>query len=109
MPVVHPDLRISPRIFENILNDPNVIFRGLGKDDLWKKPEAKTLETLSLYDCSVFTKYFCKDWVGWQERHIVLQTVRQVDQIQPRLKLSSQPSELQQLPCTEYTVIQTVR
>ena len=28
-PVVHLDLRISPRI----QNDPNVIFRGLGKDD----------------------------------------------------------------------------
>ncbi len=28
--VVHLDLRISPRIFEKILNDPIVIFRGLG-------------------------------------------------------------------------------
>jgi hypothetical protein len=25
------DLRISPRIFEKIRNDPNVIIRGLGK------------------------------------------------------------------------------
>jgi hypothetical protein len=32
-PVVHLDLRISPRIFEKILNDPNVIFRGLGEGD----------------------------------------------------------------------------
>jgi hypothetical protein len=30
-PVVHLDLRISPRIFEKIRNDPNVIIRGLGK------------------------------------------------------------------------------
>jgi hypothetical protein len=29
-PVVHLDLRISPRIFEKIRNDPNVIFRDLG-------------------------------------------------------------------------------
>ncbi len=27
------DLRISLRIFEKILNDPNVIFRGLGEDE----------------------------------------------------------------------------
>jgi hypothetical protein len=32
-PVVHPDLRISPRIFEKIQNDPNVIIRGLGQGD----------------------------------------------------------------------------
>jgi hypothetical protein len=33
-PVVHPlDLRISPRIFEKIRNDPNAIFRGLGEGD----------------------------------------------------------------------------
>ncbi len=39
--VVHLDLRTSPRIFEKIRNDPNVIFRGLGEGDSWKKPEAK--------------------------------------------------------------------
>jgi hypothetical protein len=32
-PVVHPDLRISPQIFEKIRNYPNVIFRGLGEGD----------------------------------------------------------------------------
>jgi hypothetical protein len=31
--VVHLDLRISPRIFEKIRNDPNVIIRGLGEGD----------------------------------------------------------------------------
>jgi hypothetical protein len=31
--VVHLDLQISPQIFEQILNDPGVIFRGLGKDN----------------------------------------------------------------------------
>jgi hypothetical protein len=31
--VVPLDLRISPGIVEKIRNDPNVIFRGLGKDD----------------------------------------------------------------------------
>jgi hypothetical protein len=40
-PVVHLDLPISPRIFEKIRNDPNVIIRVLGKGDLWKKPEQK--------------------------------------------------------------------
>jgi hypothetical protein len=33
IPVVHLDLRISPRIFEKFRNDPYVIFRGLGEDD----------------------------------------------------------------------------
>ncbi len=47
-PVVHLDLRISPRIFEKIRNDSNVIIRGLGEGDSWKKPEAKNLVTLSL-------------------------------------------------------------
>jgi hypothetical protein len=32
-PVVHLDLRISPRIFEKIRNDSNVIIRGLGEGD----------------------------------------------------------------------------
>ncbi len=32
IPVVHLDLQISPRIFEKIRNDPNVIFRGLEED-----------------------------------------------------------------------------
>jgi hypothetical protein len=31
--VVQFDLRISPRIFEKIPNDPNVIIRGLGEGD----------------------------------------------------------------------------
>ncbi len=30
---VHLDLRVSPRIFKKIRNDPNVIFRGLGEGD----------------------------------------------------------------------------
>ncbi len=39
-PLVHLDLRISPRIFEKIRNDPNVIIRGLGKvirEKTWSK------------------------------------------------------------------------
>ncbi len=32
-PVVHLDLQISPRIFEKIRNDPNVIIRGLEEGD----------------------------------------------------------------------------
>ncbi len=30
---LHLDLRISPRIYEKIRNDPNVIIRGLGEGD----------------------------------------------------------------------------
>jgi hypothetical protein len=47
-PVMRLDLRISPRIFEKIQNDPIVIFRGLGEDDSLKKLKAKNLVTLSL-------------------------------------------------------------
>ncbi len=47
-PVVHLDLRIYSRIFEKIWNDPQVIFRGLGEGDSWKKREGKNLVTLSL-------------------------------------------------------------
>ncbi len=32
-PVVHLDLRISPRIFKKIRYDPNVIIRGFGEGD----------------------------------------------------------------------------
>jgi hypothetical protein len=32
-PVVHLGLRISPRIFEKIRNDPTVIIKGLGEGD----------------------------------------------------------------------------
>jgi hypothetical protein len=45
--VVHLDLQISQLIKKKYWNDPNVIFRGLGKDELWKKTK-KHLVTLSL-------------------------------------------------------------
>ncbi len=41
-------LRISPRIFEKIRYDPNVVLWGWGETDWWKKPEAKNLVTMSL-------------------------------------------------------------
>jgi hypothetical protein len=47
-PVANLELRISPRIFEEIRNDPNGIIRGLGETGSRKKPEAKNLVTLSL-------------------------------------------------------------
>jgi hypothetical protein len=47
-PVANLELRISPRIFEKIRNDPNGIIRGLGETDSRKIPEAKNLVTLSL-------------------------------------------------------------
>ncbi len=39
---------LSADFCEKIWKDPNVIFKGLGEDDSWKKPEAKYLVTLSL-------------------------------------------------------------
>ncbi len=42
-PVVHLDLWISQWIFEKNRNDPNVILKGLGEGELWKKLEAKIL------------------------------------------------------------------
>ncbi len=47
-PVVNLELRISPQIFEKILNGPNGIRRGLGETDSWKKPEVENLVALSL-------------------------------------------------------------
>ncbi len=47
-PVANLELRISPRIFKKIRNDPNGILRGLGETDPWKKPEVENLVTLSL-------------------------------------------------------------
>ncbi len=47
-PVANIKLRISPRIFEKIRNNPNGILRGLGETDSWKKPDVKNLVTLSL-------------------------------------------------------------
>jgi hypothetical protein len=40
-PEVHLDLRISPRIFEKIRNDPNVIIRGLEEGDYEKNLKQK--------------------------------------------------------------------
>jgi hypothetical protein len=47
-PMVHLDLRLSPRIFEKIRNGPYAILWGWGETDSSKKPEAKNLVTLSL-------------------------------------------------------------
>ncbi len=48
IPVVHLDLRLSPRIFEKIRNVHNAILWGWRETDSSKKPEAKNLVTLSL-------------------------------------------------------------
>ncbi len=47
-PVVHLELRISPRIFKKIWNGPNGIIRGLGETDPRRKPEVENLVALSL-------------------------------------------------------------
>ncbi len=44
-PVVHLQLRISPRIFEKNRNDPTGILRDLGETDSCKKPEVENLVT----------------------------------------------------------------
>jgi hypothetical protein len=41
-PLANLVLRISPRIFEKIRNDPYGILRGLGETDSWKKQKSKT-------------------------------------------------------------------
>jgi hypothetical protein len=46
-PVVHPKLRISPRIFEKIRNGL-MGYSGTGETYSWKKPEVENLVTLSL-------------------------------------------------------------
>ncbi len=46
-PVVHLELRISPRIFEKIRNGPTGILRGLGETDTCKKPKVENLVALS--------------------------------------------------------------
>ncbi len=61
---VHLELRKSPRIFEKCRNDPDVIFWGLGKDDSWKKPEAKNLVTLSLSLTVHVYSLFISMWLG---------------------------------------------
>ncbi len=83
-PVANLELRISPRIFEKIRNDPNGILRGLGETDSWKKQEVKNPVTLSLYrkyglgfpiNISIFKqeifetgkrKFFGKMWRMWR-------------------------------------------
>jgi hypothetical protein len=52
--MVHLDLEISPRNFEKIWSDSDVIFRGLWEDDSKRKPEAKTFVTL--FNLSVKSK-----------------------------------------------------
>ncbi len=47
-PLVHLELRISPRIFEKIRKGPIGILRGLGETDWWKKTEVENLVALSL-------------------------------------------------------------
>jgi hypothetical protein len=46
-PVVHLQLRISPKISEKIRNVPNGILRGLVETDSWKIPEVENLVAMS--------------------------------------------------------------
>jgi hypothetical protein len=48
-PVANLELRISPRIFEKILNGLNGILWGWGETDSWKDPEAKNLVPLNSF------------------------------------------------------------
>jgi hypothetical protein len=47
IPVMHLDLRISPRIFGKIRNGPNVIFRGL-EEIIYEKRSKKCRDTVPL-------------------------------------------------------------
>ncbi len=47
-PVANLELRISPRIFEKIRNDPNGILRGLGETDSWKSRDTVPLEEMPI-------------------------------------------------------------
>jgi hypothetical protein len=48
-PVANLELRISPRIFEKIRNDPNGILRSLGETDSGKKTRSrKSRDTVPL-------------------------------------------------------------
>ncbi len=47
-PLTNIHSRLSPRIFEQIRNDPNGILRGPGDTDLRKKPEVENLVSDSL-------------------------------------------------------------
>jgi hypothetical protein len=46
--VANLELRISPRIFEKIRNDPNGIIRGLGEPDFKKNQKQKSRDTVPL-------------------------------------------------------------
>jgi hypothetical protein len=62
-PVVHLELRISPRIFEKNRNDPNGILRGLGETDSWKNQKSKkSRDTVPLSHC-------------WKKNNIILNRV----------------------------------
>jgi hypothetical protein len=58
-------VNISAHFLKKVWNEPNVIFRGLGEDDSWKKPKAKNLMTLSLQEDKIndviATKYVTVD------------------------------------------------
>jgi hypothetical protein len=47
IPVVPLDLRISPRIFEQVWNGPEGILRGLSETDSWKNQEFGTVPLMS--------------------------------------------------------------
>ncbi len=87
-PVVHLELRISPRIFEKILNGP--IFRGFGETDSLKKPRGTvplnvfdlviahntlstpftpSLRTPSHQICMKFAQMFCYTVITKQRPH----------------------------------------
>ncbi len=58
--VVHLHWPISRRLFEIILNDPNVIFGG-SREDSWKKSVTKNLIPLT----SGAAKIAVKNWTNW--------------------------------------------
>jgi hypothetical protein len=75
-PVVHLELRISPRIFEKIRNGPNGIFRGLGKLIYEKTKILKSLGPVPFFSLFFFTFNF-NIYLLWMKSSRVSEGLRQ--------------------------------
>ncbi len=97
-PGVHLDLRISPRIFEKIWNDPNVIIRGLG-EKTWSKKSRDTVPLTftcpsllwtdvtysknikNIYD---WCQWSAEEWYGWHLENLIWKLLGKYVRIMPR-------------------------
>ncbi len=70
--------RISPRIFETFLNDPNAIFRGLVGDDSWKSLKQKTRDTVPLSVELPKNLFVCQEGRVHTRNHIRMRPAKKV-------------------------------